>query len=169
MLRNKPKYVQQRFPTAANDPVWHWAKLFQGIAPDGVIFSDVDAHTSYRGHFLFIETKPYKVDSDVLTPARIALLEALAKEPNNSVLLVGLESAMDDNGQPDWLPVSWVWLGNPNWRKKSSVAEGGPAEFRAMLRQWFKTIDVLVDEEKRKRRATTVPVQLTLPLFPSGW
>jgi hypothetical protein len=163
MLRNIPKYIQQRFPTAANDPVWHWAKLFDGISPPGFVLHDLDAEGAYRGHHLFIEAKPVGAQ---IAKAQIDRLETLARNPLHSVLLLGLESSIDKEFKQAWREVCWVWIGNPKWRKLSSVQFGSVAEFKAMIVAWFARIDALQDHIERKQAAKKLPgpEQLTLDL-----
>lgn len=153
-LRNVARYIQQRYPTAANDPVWHWAKLFEGITPDGFRMHDLDAEGEYRGHHLFIESKPVGAS---IPKAQIDRLVKLAANPLHSVLLLGLVSSVDEAFRPAWREACWVWVGNPHWRDPRSVTHGSVAEFRAMMREWFRRIEAL---EERGPIATSCQLAL---------
>ena len=165
-LRNQPRYIQQRFPTSANDPVWHWSKLFKGIIPDGSAIYDADGIVNHRGHTLIIEAK----EVGARIPKRqIEHLTRLASNPAHSVLLVGLVMSADEQYKHAWRETCWVWIGNPKWRDRRSVQYGSIAEFKAMMVSWFQQIDALADNEERKRRLKLIknPDQLTLP-FPEN-
>lgn len=145
MLREPMNYLKSRIST--DKPLWHWAELFKYVLPEGPKGTDIDRVSFYKGHFLFVEAKAVGAP---MSRAQSDVLEALAAQPQNSVLLVGLRRSMDDMFDPTWTVASWVWIGDRDWRNPENATVGGPAEFRDFMRGWHAKIDALEGERARK-------------------
>lgn len=168
-IRNEAAYLRERHPSAANDPIFHWAKLFDGIFPPGTPMRDIDHFVNFHGYHLFTEAKSMNGFDHALRYG-LTDLESIAKQPTNSVLLVAIHKPDDDEYGPSHRPVRWVWIGNPKWRDPASSQWGSVAMFREMIEEWKKRTLVLVhDDQRRAVRASGWDGSgEQLNLFPSG-